>query len=1566
MRQNTGGLVRTTEIIRHVSTRGILFVVSLLFLMTGAAGLPAQELYWEEPEILVPEGARFPSVHQNDEHTVILWHEFEYSRQEAVSASVSLMLRTEEGGWDIRRGAVGPFPFSGDEVPFASAVVDENGQVLIAVSSSGQKIEIYAIPSSGGQVRQVTTIGEGQEGDVSVAPKLFYTSTGGFLLCATQPLGLSRQIEGRGATSLGINYTLSQDGRSWSAFRPLVEGTGISYVYLPSHTVYSGQDYIVFQGSPPQSRYYQLYIVRSENGGRSWSEPARITTLAPLMGEEIDDPDTYDNQRPFLTASTMGLHLAWERRTAASTSPQIFYGILSPTGSFRQSPERVTSGSQVCRYPRILLRDGEPYLLWFDNRKGGNRIFLAYKQGISWEDQDISIIPGESLYGQLFDLDGRIHVVWENKRDQDSLLVLLEPDQSVRAPSIVPVNFSSSGRSRQNTYIAEWNIPEDSSGIAGFNYSVDQNPDGVPARNLKVLRSDERRAEIEVKKDGLWYLHLISTDYAGNWSGPVSVSFIRDSSPPPPVEFLEPQEDPAGFLISNTLSIRWKAPESEDLAGYTYRLQYLSGPGFEGQLTSFDLQEPPGRLMMREPEFPFVNLDNGTWSLTVAPLDDLGNQGISNTIYFQLNKYIPVTYITQVGVDKDQLNRYELQISGRGFTESGIIDQVMLDRDGQAPYDYVYTSEGELYSVRNDRLITGPFIEEIDEGAYRVGVVHPVRGTYFTQYTLRFESTGEVKFGDFTLIRAERTPLSQVRRVFLYGGEINIVALMILLGIMFIFALIKMAALVREAVQLRRDVVSILENRSIPYEKKKERIAAMEKKRSLRVKFALLTTSLVLIIVLMVAVPLGNYMINTQEKNLTDGLQESTRVLIESINAGAEKFLPEENSIELGRLPRQTRAAESARFVILSGPASSSAGGVDPDFYDYLWATNDSDIGEKTAEVENTAVAEAGEFSFQRGSVKLSDEVSPIIPGLQEEINTEAELQVGALAERLGELQQEAQEAARQLVLSQNQDTAQLLTELQDQISRINTEIEEKLSTIGERVESIPEFETEQILTGPTEYVFYRPIVYQDSSREGIYYHGMVRLGISTENIVREIKNSRDSLVRRTAMIALGAIILGILGALLLSAIIIRPIRRLVEGVEKIRDTEDKEELKGHEIRVRSRDEIAVLADTVNQMTKGLVNAAVANKDLIMGKDNQKMFIPLEQPGKRKLTTGALTTDGADFFGYYEGAKGVSGDYFDYLELTPGKYAMIKCDVAGKGVPASLIMVMVATIFRNFFNDWMENQKRKDAVAAGRGIKREEEDPNLEELVYAINGLVEERGFEGRFAALIVVLLDTRTGKTVMCNAGDNLVHLYNSGNRMMETRELPQAPAAGVFPNDLVEMQAGFKRIPHLLKSGDLMLLYTDGLEEAQRFFRDESFMPIEDEGQGNEELGNHRIYEIVNALMHRGSFTLKKMHNPIPEEELVFDFSDTQGTIEEVVIALVSIEKVFRMYPDPAATENDTVVVDRKIADFLEQHFQQYDLYFHDPVENASVSAEYVQFCRVKEDDQYDDLTVLGVKKK
>jgi len=96
-----------------------------------------------------------------------------------------------------------------------------------------------------------------------------------------------------------------------------------------------------------------------------------------------------------------------------------------------------------------------------------------------------------------------------------------------------------------------------------------------------------------------------------------------------------------------------------------------------------------------------------------------------------------------------------------------------------------------------------------------------------------------------------------------------------------------------------------------------------------------------------------------------------------------------------------------------------------------------------------------------------------------------------------------------------------------------------------------------------------------------------------------------------------------------------------------------------------------------------------------------------------------------------------------------------------------------------------------------------------------------------------------------------------------------------------------------------------------------------------------------------------------------LQFNFSICNGSAEEVVMAMVSVEKMFRCYKNPDVGEESRVLVDKKIDSFLKNHFLQYRRYCIDTKEYPENEA-YMYYTHVREDEQYDDLTILGIKRK
>ncbi len=158
-------------------------------------------------------------------------------------------------------------------------------------------------------------------------------------------------------------------------------------------------------------------------------------------------------------------------------------------------------------------------------------------------------------------------------------------------------------------------------------------------------------------------------------------------------------------------------------------------------------------------------------------------------------------------------------------------------------------------------------------------------------------------------------------------------------------------------------------------------------------------------------------------------------------------------------------------------------------------------------------------------------------------------------------------------------------------------------------------------------------------------------------------------------------------------------------------------------------------------------------------------------------------------------ANTVGGDYFDLVEIGPGQLAVVIGDVAGKGMPAALLMALVQGSLRTLL------------VAGFRG----------EELMGKLNAHLCASIPPNRLVTLFYGELETATGAFSYVNAGHNPPFLMHAG---APTRPLPPTgPALGIL-----EEVARFAAERTRLEPGDRLFLYTDGVTEAENV-RDEAY---------------------------------------------------------------------------------------------------------------------------------------------
>lgn len=1504
-----------------------------------AARLSAQtDYYWETPLVLTSRDSRFPSVVSNPSGiSAVLWEEVVYGSDDSGKIWLSAQVY-DSGSWKTFDRFAGPFSYSGNVPNLYTAALNSSDKLVVTVLSDSHTISVFTSDDKGLSFSETKLY---QNDGALFAPRIFCSNGSDYYLFAT---------EGK-EDSFSLMYSTSRTGRDWTPFQPFAPSESVTNPFLPYMVSLPEGDLVVFQGSYTMASHLSYQLYASRKTASAWTDPVCITEQT-IAGQTFS---SYNNQRANLCLADDGkLYVAWERTNYASENSQIYVGELSRDATVLSGVEQISPENISASQPVLFNLDGCLCASWYDMRRGVSSVYFAQKNGLFWSDTAMSSNRVTATSGvPVVTSDGFLHFIWQqNQSGGAGQIVRVSPDKSVLSPKIIAKSFTTGKRSSSSKITVEVSLPSDSSGIAGYSYSWSQDPSVNPELEFMKL-SDETSLSLSATEDGDWYVKVRALDYAGNWSSPATLVYVRDTTPPLPPEIIMPSLDDKGYLSSNTFRINWEPPEDDDVAGYTYSLEYISVlPGVRDEegnpVLTRTPAKPASRILTEGTAASWNNRDNGIYAFSVAAVDAVGNIGQASTVVLAMNKFVPYTTITSADSSVDDFGTYSLSIIGRGYLEEGLISEIYISRSTSGTPDRVLRLVDGDYTITSDRRINGIKVSDLEEGKYRIGLNHTKRGVYWSgSALLTAREFGTVKMGDYT--HSFMPVWERLKNTSLFS--INAADLLIVFIIVFLAGGLWVSArglvsTAKDGVIIQKEVRALIEGDYMPLEKKHQLDAMKHRGISLKYKLLGFTASLCLIVVLLVSVPLGYIMLQNQEETLATGLRQRVEVLLESISSGVKAYLPSQNVLELSFLPQQSSAVaetDSVTIVGLSGDGSSTG-------LNNIWATNRDDI---------LSVIDTEELAY--GQSHITDERVTSITELCSSLNDDAVETVADMASGIAELNAEGVS----LALKTDADSVARLEEIQSITSQLTQKITTELSSLAEKgAGSYPEYNDTTFDRENTSYLFYKPVLYRQGSEQN-FVRAVVVIEVHTDTLLQQLDAEKQNIIKVAGIIAVAAIIISLLGSLILASIIIRPVKKLAAHVAMIRDTEDKEELEGKDIRIKARDEIGLLGDTVNDMTHGLIKAAAAAKDLTMGKDLQKMFIPLEADERgRKLTTGKMDDERAQFFGYYEGAKGVSGDYFDYLKLDDKHYAIIKCDVSGKGVPAALIMVEVATLFLNYFRDW---SFKKNGW-------------NLNGIVSQINDLIESRGFKGRFAAFTLCLYNADNGELHCCNAGDNLLHIYEAASGRKKTLVMPETAAAGVFPSFMIDMKGGFKEYVIRLQPGDVLFMYTDGIEEAKRMFRNKKYENIlcsveglkegdEHEthtvGQESEEMTPERVNAIIEAVFHQQVYTLKKYHSPEDIDEFQFDFTNLDPSAESVIMALVSVEKIFRMYSKPGAGELDRVQVDCKVDSFLNAHFKQYNRYCSHRKPHPQLP-EYMYYTEVFEDPQYDDLTLIALKRK
>jgi serine phosphatase RsbU (regulator of sigma subunit) len=231
-------------------------------------------------------------------------------------------------------------------------------------------------------------------------------------------------------------------------------------------------------------------------------------------------------------------------------------------------------------------------------------------------------------------------------------------------------------------------------------------------------------------------------------------------------------------------------------------------------------------------------------------------------------------------------------------------------------------------------------------------------------------------------------------------------------------------------------------------------------------------------------------------------------------------------------------------------------------------------------------------------------------------------------------------------------------------------------------------------------------------------------------------------------------------------------------------------ELDSHSERGRfTVEDMEILACVANQASilveqaklhREMVKQAEAQRDLTLAQQVQESFLPATLPQLEEYS----------FWAYYQAARAVGGDFYDCIPLAGGEVGIVLGDVAGKGIPAALMMAKLSALCRQLL------LSSSGDVAA---------------VMNALNKEVCDIGLEGKFVTIVLCVLDPKNHEIRGGVAG----HMPP----MIRRADLAIDESLGYrsrgLPLGLERDQEYHTERTHL-GPGDLVVLFTDGISDA------------------------------------------------------------------------------------------------------------------------------------------------------
>ncbi|RKX30604.1 MAG: hypothetical protein DRP46_05070 [Candidatus Zixiibacteriota bacterium] len=333
---------------------------------------------------------------------------------------------------------------------------------------------------------------------------------------------------------------------------------------------------------------------------------------------------------------------------------------------------------------------------------------------------------------------------------------------------------------------------------------------------------------------------------------------------------------------------------------------------------------------------------------------------------------------------------------------------------------------------------------------------------------------------------------------------------------------------------------------------------------------------------------------------------------------------------------------------------------------------------------------------------------------------------------------------------------------------------------------------------------------------------GMVHISYTDRRLDEQINVER----RKIIVLTLIGLAFGIGGIYLLSNYFVSPIVRIVERVRKFSsgDIETEIPLEGVEEYFEISKALNEMINRLRRDRKNIIERERVAKEIEVAGQIQKTLLPEKLPDIPGLSLDA----------FYRAASRIGGDLYDVFRIDDNNYCLLVADVAGKGIPASLIMSVLRTVIR--------------ILAKGK--------KSSHDILTSVNNYIKDDIPPGIFITIFLAVYDVKSRKLNFVSAGHNpLIYLSKDAGEVM----LLNPPGVPLGLPLSGEMEFSDKLEEHSIKlvAGDKLFVYSDGITEAM--------------DRSSEKYGLERLIGIFNDQIQNG-----KLYDPKEISQLVLSDID------------------------------------------------------------------------------------------